>query len=152
MRVSLGAAQPAGPPLLQLRGIGRSFDAVRALSGVDLSVGAGEVLGLVGENGAGKTTLLRVLAGDIPPDSGGRLLVRGRPYRPGSPREARLAGIRVVRQEPELVGTRRRVPDDGVGRGAAGRHEEQERDRRRDERGSGRQSRPPQTENAALGH
>src|SRR5207249_12208235 len=40
-----------------------------------------------------------------PPDSGGRLLVRGRPYRPGSPREARLAGIRVVRQEPELVGT-----------------------------------------------
>jgi L-arabinose transport system ATP-binding protein len=96
-------AATAEPPVLQLRGISKSFGPVRALCAVDLSVGAGRIVGLVGENGAGKSTLLRALAGDLVPD-GGLLLVRGRPCRFGSPRESRLAGIRVVPQEPELVG------------------------------------------------
>ena len=99
---TLAVEATADPPVLELRGISRSFGPVRALSGVDLLVRAGRIVGLVGENGAGKSTLLRVLAGDLTPDGGG-MLVRGRVCRLGSPRESRLAGIRVVPQEPELA-------------------------------------------------
>jgi D-xylose transport system ATP-binding protein len=57
-------------PLLQLRGINKTFGAVRALTDIDLEVAAGEVVALVGDNGAGKSTLVKVLAGVHRPDSG----------------------------------------------------------------------------------
>jgi ribose transport system ATP-binding protein len=56
--------------IVNLDGVAKSFGAVRALAGVDLQVGAGECLGLVGHNGAGKSTLMNVLAGTLAPDSG----------------------------------------------------------------------------------
>jgi D-xylose transport system ATP-binding protein len=56
--------------ILRLRGIGKRFGAVQALSGVDLEVFAGEVVAIVGDNGAGKSTLVKILSGVHPQDAG----------------------------------------------------------------------------------
>lgn len=58
------------PVLLRARAVFVDYDNVRALDGVDLTVRAGRVHGLVGPNGSGKSTLLAVLAGDLEPDAG----------------------------------------------------------------------------------
>jgi ribose transport system ATP-binding protein len=96
------AVSPAAPPLLEMRGVVKSYPGVRALDGVDLDLAAGEVLALVGENGAGKSTLMRVLGGAVAPDAGSVRLA-GRPVAWRSPREARAAGIAVIHQEQSLV-------------------------------------------------
>ncbi len=62
--------QMSSRPVIQLRGVSKSFGAVAALTDVDLEVSAGEVLALVGDNGAGKSTLVKTLAGVHAPDSG----------------------------------------------------------------------------------
>ncbi|TGV71052.1 ATP-binding cassette domain-containing protein, partial [Mesorhizobium sp. M00.F.Ca.ET.149.01.1.1] len=56
--------------LLSLHGIRKSFGAVDVLHGVDLSVAAGEVVGLVGDNGAGKSTLMKTITGIYRADTG----------------------------------------------------------------------------------
>jgi len=58
-------------PVLEIKGVSKSFPGVRALDDVSFSVGKGEVVGLIGENGAGKSTVLKVLNGIYQPDSGG---------------------------------------------------------------------------------
>ncbi|MFZ5624761.1 MAG: heme ABC exporter ATP-binding protein CcmA [Gemmatimonadota bacterium] len=65
-------AEPAvvSPPLLEATGLRRSFGALTALRGVDLTLRSGEVLTVLGPNGAGKTTLLRLLAGLMRPTAG----------------------------------------------------------------------------------
>jgi ABC-type multidrug transport system ATPase subunit len=65
------------PPLLEARRLSKSFAGRRVLAGVDLTVSAGEIVGVGGENGAGKTTLLLILAGLLRPDVGERV-VHGR--------------------------------------------------------------------------
>jgi branched-chain amino acid transport system ATP-binding protein len=57
-------------PILQLRGIGRRFGGVVAVSDVDLTVGAGERRAILGPNGAGKTTLFNLISGEFPPSAG----------------------------------------------------------------------------------
>lgn len=57
-------------PLLQTQGLGRSFGKLEVLSGIDIHVDPGEVLGIIGPNGAGKSTLLALLGGSIPPSKG----------------------------------------------------------------------------------
>jgi ABC-type branched-subunit amino acid transport system ATPase component len=57
-------------PLLEVRGLTRSYYGVHALRGVDLSVEAGRITGLIGPNGAGKTTLFNCVSGLVPPDAG----------------------------------------------------------------------------------
>ena len=61
---------------VSVRGLRKSFGAVRALDGVDLEVPQGEFFGLLGPNGAGKTTLISILAG-LTRASGGRVEVLG---------------------------------------------------------------------------
>ena len=56
-----------GKKVLELVNIDKTFGAVNALSGIQLSVLAGEVIALVGDNGAGKSTLVKIAAGVIPP-------------------------------------------------------------------------------------
>lgn len=85
-----------------MRGIGKRFGATVALDGVDLEVGAGEVLALVGENGAGKSTLMKVLSGAHAPDAG-VMELDGRPFAPANPLAARRAGIAMIYQELSLA-------------------------------------------------
>jgi branched-chain amino acid transport system ATP-binding protein len=61
-------------PLVETRSLGRRFGKLEVLSGFDLTVGTGEVLGIIGPNGAGKSTLLGVLGGSIPASTGMILL------------------------------------------------------------------------------
>jgi len=70
--------QPTAP-LAQVRGLEKRYGPILALSGVDLEVRAGEVLGLLGPNGAGKTTLVKLLAGLLTPDAGEVRLLGGDP-------------------------------------------------------------------------
>ena len=87
---------------IELRGITKRFGEVLANSDVNLSIKAGEVLGLLGENGAGKSTLMNVLSGLYRPDAG-EILIDGRPVRFADAREAILAGIGMVHQHFMLV-------------------------------------------------
>jgi ribose transport system ATP-binding protein len=88
--------------LLRMRGIGKSFPGVRALSGVDLTVHAGEVAALLGENGAGKSTLMNILAG-VHPDHEGTIEVAGERVAIHSPKDAARHGIAMIHQELNLV-------------------------------------------------
>lgn len=92
----------AGPPLLAMRGIGKSFPGVQALRGVDLQVRAGEVVALLGENGAGKSTLINVLSG-LFNDYSGTIEMDGRPVTIHSPQAAQRLGISTIHQELNLV-------------------------------------------------
>jgi ABC-type sugar transport system ATPase subunit len=89
-------------PLLEMRGIGKSFPGVRALSDVSLTLQAGEVLVLVGENGAGKSTLMKILAGALQADQG-EIFIDGARVRIATPQEAQRLGIGMIYQEFTLV-------------------------------------------------
>ena len=91
-----------GQDAIRLDGVEKSFGAVRALAGVDLVVGAGECLGLVGHNGAGKSTLMHVLSGNLTP-SAGELRVGGEKHTgTWTAAAAQDKGVRCVFQELSL--------------------------------------------------
>ncbi|HZS32583.1 MAG TPA: ABC transporter ATP-binding protein [Methylomirabilota bacterium] len=71
------APSPAGPPVLELRGISKSFGSNKAVDDVSLAIRPGEFLALIGSNGAGKTTLVNLISGYFPADHG-TLLFHGR--------------------------------------------------------------------------
>src|SRR3569832_397611 len=88
--------------IVSLKGVAKSFGAVRALAGVDLAAGAGEWLGLVGHNGAGKSTLMNVLAGTLAPDTGA-IEIQGKDIAAGyTVTAAHRSGLRCVFQELSL--------------------------------------------------
>ena len=90
------------PPLLEARGISKSFLHVQALDDVDFRVDPGEVVALVGDNGAGKSTLMKTLCGAYQPDAGS-IVFDGRPVAMRTPRDAIALGIAVVYQDLALV-------------------------------------------------
>src|SRR6266446_4901939 len=89
-------------PLLEMRGIEKSFPGVQALRGVDLELRAGEVLALLGENGAGKSTLIKILSGAHRPDAG-HITIDGVGVTISNPLDAKRLGIAVIYQEFNLV-------------------------------------------------
>ncbi len=90
---------------VDLRAIGKSFGAIRALHDVSIAVKAGSVHAFVGENGAGKSTLGKIIGGVFPPDDG-EMAVNGEVVTFGSPREALERGIALVAQEVAVVPAR----------------------------------------------
>jgi D-xylose transport system ATP-binding protein len=88
-------------PILQLRGISKSFGSVQALTDVDFEVRRGEVMALVGDNGAGKSTLIKCVAGIHAADSG-EILFDGKPVHISSPKDASKLGIEIVYQDLAL--------------------------------------------------
>lgn len=89
-------------PLLEMEGISKRFPGVVALDHVSLSVGAGEVVALIGENGAGKSTLMNILGGAIARDEGS-VQIDGRVTEITSPREASAYGIEFIHQELSVL-------------------------------------------------
>jgi simple sugar transport system ATP-binding protein len=89
-------------PLLQLQEVKKSFGAIQALSGIDLAIAPGEVLGLMGDNGAGKSTLVKIIAGNFAP-SFGRMWFDGQERQFTRAVDARAAGIEVVYQDLALA-------------------------------------------------
>jgi fructose transport system ATP-binding protein len=84
-------------PVLEARGLVKTFGHVVGLAGVDLRLFPGEVLAIIGDNGAGKSTLIKCLSGAMAPDAG-TILVEGKPVVMRSTQEARELGIETVYQ------------------------------------------------------
>jgi D-xylose transport system ATP-binding protein len=89
------------PPLLEVRGLSKSFGPVQVLRDVDLTVTLGQVTALVGDNGAGKSTLVKCVSGIYGHDSG-EVVFDGNPVSIHSPRDAAALGIEVVYQDLAL--------------------------------------------------
>lgn len=89
-------------PILEVRGLSKSFDAVRAARDISFEVYPGEVLGLLGDNGAGKSTVVSCISGSLTPDAG-TILVDGKEADIDSPQRARDLGIETVFQDLALV-------------------------------------------------
>ena len=88
-------------PVVELRGIGKSYGGVQAVADVSFAIQAGAVHALVGENGAGKSTLVKILTGVVHPDDG-ELVIDGEPHRVGDPQTAHRLGIVAMFQEPTV--------------------------------------------------
>ncbi|GAB4514823.1 MAG: sugar ABC transporter ATP-binding protein [Anaerolineae bacterium] len=91
-------------PLLETKGLTKTFPATVALADVDFTLYAGDVHALVGENGAGKSTLIKLITGVHRKDSG-TILLEGNEINPSSPRHAQELGISTVYQEVNLIPT-----------------------------------------------
>ncbi|MER7366052.1 ATP-binding cassette domain-containing protein [Nonomuraea wenchangensis] len=88
-------------PLLEVRGIDKSFGPVKVLHNVEFSAYAGEVTALVGDNGAGKSTLVKCIGGIYPIDAG-EIFFDGKPVQIHTPRDAGELGIEIVYQDLAL--------------------------------------------------
>jgi ABC-type sugar transport system ATPase subunit len=96
----------ASEPLLEIRGLSKTFEGQVALRNVSLEVRAQEIYGLVGHNGSGKSTLIKVLAGFHKPDPGAEIVVGGRPLLHAGPGgHARPGRLRFIHQELGLIPT-----------------------------------------------
>lgn len=102
MTPSTVAASEISTPLLELQNISKAFSGTPVLDRVELAIGRGEVMGLVGENGAGKSTLMRIVTGIYLPDSGS-MRFEGRELRFTNTRQSIAAGIAMIHQDLNLL-------------------------------------------------
>lgn len=127
------AGGSAGPDLLRVNDIAKSYAGVQALAGVSLEVKAGEILTLVGENGSGKSTLIKIVAGVETADAG-TVLIDGQDWTGASPIQRIEAGVQIIYQDfalfpnlsaaenvwlPQQQHGRRRIVDRAAGLDAA---------------------------------
>lgn len=91
-----------GEPLVQMLEVGKTYGAIRALKGVNLTVNAGEVTCVLGDNGAGKSTLIKIISG-LHGHSEGTVTVDGKEVAFKTPREALEHGIATVYQDLAVV-------------------------------------------------
>src|SRR3954464_4261529 len=124
----MNATATATAPLLELRGVSKRFGAVQALDGVDFHVGAGEVVGLVGDNGAGKSTLVKVMSGIYSADEGEYSFDGESRTITGPPEPTRLGG---AAPHPAAARGRDRLPGPGAVRQPGRRREPVHRQRDR---------------------
>jgi ABC-type sugar transport system ATPase subunit len=99
-----GVPAPTAIPALEARHIGKKFGSVTALDDINLTLGRGEVLGLIGDNGAGKSTLIKILTGFYKPTVG-QLLINGKEVNLTGISDARARGIETVFQDLALINT-----------------------------------------------
>jgi simple sugar transport system ATP-binding protein len=92
------------PIRVRMEKICKTYGTIKALDNVDLTLHAGEVLGLLGDNGAGKSVLSKILSGAVVPDSG-RVFIDGREVRFSSPADARRERVEMVYQDLSLCDT-----------------------------------------------
>ncbi len=97
-----GVTVDTGIDALRVEHVSKRFGAVSALVDIELHLGQGEILGLIGDNGAGKSTLLKILCGFHNPDSG-RIVVNGQEVALKSVDHARSLGIDAVYQDLALI-------------------------------------------------
>jgi simple sugar transport system ATP-binding protein len=91
-----------GETLVEMVDVGKTYGAIRALRGINLTVRAEEVTCVLGDNGAGKSTLIKIISG-LHPHNEGELLVDGKPVSFSSPRESLAHGIATVYQDLAVV-------------------------------------------------
>ena len=89
--------------VLALAGISKSFAGIRAVSNINLNIGRGRILGLIGQNGAGKSTLMNIIGGVLRPDNG-TMKLNGVAYAPHDPGIAAARKIAFIHQELNLFG------------------------------------------------
>jgi len=111
---------PDPTPLLRVRGLSKTFPGLKALDEVSFSVGAGEIVAVVGHNGSGKSTLVKILAGVYQPDPGATIEVRDAN---GSllDRAAARDGLHFIHQDLGLINMLTTIENMGLGRSARGR-------------------------------
>lgn len=91
-------------PVIEVKGISKSFTSTKALQKVSLSVFPGEVHGLIGENGSGKSTLSAIISGNLKPDEG-EMFLFGEAYKPADSFEASQHGVSMIVQEQGTIDT-----------------------------------------------
>ena len=90
-----------GNVLVQMKNISKSFSGTKVLKGVNLELGHGEILALLGENGAGKSTLMKILSGIYSKDEG-EIYLDGELCHFQNPKEAQNKGVAIIHQEMNL--------------------------------------------------
>jgi ABC-type sugar transport system ATPase subunit len=87
---------------LTARGLVKTYGTITAVNNVDIEIGVGQVVAIVGDNGAGKSTLIKMLSGAVIPDRG-ELVVGGVPVKLSTPNDARRVGIETIYQDLALL-------------------------------------------------